>query len=478
MQRIGIWVITALACLLPENALAHLVNPNVGEFYAGMMHPLTSAEHLLPILALAAVVGQKSRDAARRVVFVFPLALMAAIVAGDGYSSLTWMQTVNLLVLIALGAMVLIADRASVKTVIAASVFLGLVLGYRSGVDMSFSNVSYRFIPGVGLTGFICVTLVTSWFPATTSKRARIITNLAGITIVIAGLYLLVDRLVLGRMPESGIAGLPSEAYLIELVRSPTLSVPIIVGTIIAVTGWGAAHAITPGHGKAIVAAFLVGSKSTAWHAVWLGLTVTATHTLGVFALGLLSIFASQYWTKEDLLPWIETASGLMIFVIGISLVVRFLRARSTDHDHSHGHGHLHHHTDGGSSSEDAPLVRAETHHHHHDHHHLPADGSAITWKGLIGLGIAGGLLPCPSALVLLLAAISLDRIGFGMLLVAAFSLGLASVLTIVGLLFVKGRGVLESAPRMMALGRILPLVSSLLIVVIGAAIIIRALAT
>ena len=105
-------------------------------------------------------------------------------------------------------------------------------------------------------------------------------------------------------------------------------------------------------------------------------------------------------------------------------------------------------------------------------------DGSPVTWKSLLGLGIAGGLIPCPSALVLLLAAISLQRIGFGLLLVVAFSLGLASILTVVGLLFVKGKRVLDSAPRMMALGRILPALSSLLIVIIGAGILLRALFT
>lgn len=480
MRKAWILAVVILTGLDTRDALAHLVNASVGEFYAGMVHPLTSLEHLLPILALAAIASQKSRDNARWVVFVFPLALMGAIIAGNHYSSLDSMNVVNLVALIVLGVMVLTANRISGKILVPVAAAIGLILGYRSGMDMSYSDVGYKFVPGVGLTGFIAITVATAWFPTASSNYVRMIVRIAGTGFVLMGLYLLGKMLLLGGVPADGIAGLPSEEYIVGLVKNPELSLPVVVGAMIAVTGWGAAHAITPGHGKAIVAAFLVGSRSTPWHAVYLGLTVTLTHTLGVFILGFLTVFASRYWATQDLFPWIEMTSGLIVLTIGIGLFVSFIKARLTSGNRESGHAHRHSLQE--FSSKGSPRSRSEDipHDHHHGHSHMPTgtDGSPVTWKSLLGLGIAGGLIPCPSALVLLLAAISLQRIGFGLLLVVAFSLGLASILTVVGLLFVKGKRVLDSAPRMMALGRILPALSSLLIVIIGAGILLRALFT
>ncbi|MCP4623828.1 MAG: ABC transporter permease, partial [bacterium] len=246
--------------------------------------------------------------------------------------------------------------------------------------------------------------------------------------------------------------------------------------------GWGGAHALTPGHGKAIVGAYLVGARSTPWQAVYLGLTVTATHTLGVFTLGLITLFASKYLVAEDLYPWLGAVSGFMVLAIGAFLLVKrwkdwrsvtnahehqlnnYGHEHNHDHDHSHDHIHDHAHDD-------------DLHHDHHDHDHdhghthLPpgADGASITWRSLLGLGISGGLLPCPAALVLLLAAVSLQRTGLGLALVIAFSLGLAGVLTAVGLLFVKGGQLINRVPRATAMARFLPVLSSLAIAVIGA---------
>lgn len=480
MRKVWILAVVILVDLNPKDALAHLVDVRMGEFYAGMIHPLTSLEHILPMLALAVIASQKPRDTARWVVSLFPLTLMSAIILGNQYSSLVGIHAANLIALIALGAMVLTENRLTGKIVVLTAVGIGLILGYRSGMDMSYSRVGYQFVPGVGLTGFIVITFAAAWIPAASSTSIRTIIRLAGTGFVLAGIYLLGKGLLFGGVPSDRFASLPSEEYLIELVKNPELSIPVIVGTMIAVTGWGAAHAITPGHGKAIVAAFLVGSRSTPWHAVCLGLTVTATHTLGVFALGLMTLFISRYWVTQDLFPWIEMASGIIVLVIGISLLVRFMKGWLAGDRREYGHVHNHDHQE--SSFEGSHPVSSERRpqHHHHGHSHLaPGESdSPVTWKSLLGLGIAGGLLPCPSALVLLLTAMSLQRIGFGLVLVVAFSLGLAGVLTVVGLLFVKGKKMLDNAPRMMALGRILPVLSSLLIVVIGAGILLRSLFT
>jgi nickel/cobalt transporter (NicO) family protein len=129
---------------------------------------------------------------------------------------------------------------------------------------------------------------------------------------------------------------------------------------------------------------------------------------------------------------------------------------RVDHHHHLHAHDHHGHQHDHGG--------------HHHGHSHLPpgVDGAAVTVRSLLSLGISGGLLPCPSALVLLLTAMSLQRTGFGLWLLIAFSLGLASVLTGVGLLFLKGSQLLKDAPGVTALSRYIPVVSAMVILILG----------
>ncbi len=220
---------------------------------------------------------------------------------------------------------------------------------------------------------------------------------------------------------------------------------------------WGAVHALSPGHGKTVVAAYLVGARGTARHAAFLGLTVTATHTAGVFALGLVTLYLSRYILPETLYPWLSVASGVLVVVIGATLFVQ--RLRGGGHHHHHGHEHEHGH-------------------HDHDHDHLPpgADGSRVTWRSLLALGVSGGLIPCPSALVLLLGAISLDRLGFGMVLVTAFSVGLAAVLTAIGLLLVYARRLFERASLAPRVPRLLPALSALVVALAGVAIVAESL--
>jgi len=228
---------------------------------------------------------------------------------------------------------------------------------------------------------------------------------------------------------------------------------------------WGAGHAFSPGHGKTVVGAYLVGSRGTARHAVFLGVTVTITHTLGVFALGLVTLFASRYVVPERLFPILTFVSGALVAAIGVSLFVQRLRAALGVPDHAHDHDHAH---DG-----DPTLPHS---HGGRMHSHLPpgADGSAITWRSLLALGISGGLLPCPSALLVLLSAVALHRIGYGLLLVVAFSIGLAATLTGIGLAFVYAGGLLNRWKPDAAshpLVRILPVFSALVITVVGAVI-------
>lgn len=180
----------------------------------------------------------------------------------------------------------------------------------------------------------------------------------------------------------------------------------VLILLLLAAMGWGALHALSPGHGKGMVAAYLVGTRGTARHAVGLGLTVTVTHTVGVFALGLVTLSLSAYVLPEHLLPYLTLASGLMVVAVGAGV----LRGRAR-HARAHHHGQ---HGDG---------------HHHHHHHH-----DDLTPRGIVAMGAAAGIIPCPSALVVLLAAIAQGEIALGLLLIVAFSAGLALTLTVLGL--------------------------------------------
>jgi nickel/cobalt transporter (NicO) family protein len=248
------------------------------------------------------------------------------------------------------------------------------------------------------------------------------------------------------------------------------LTAGLVVFSLLAALFWGAAHALTPGHGKAIVAAYLVGTRGTARHAALLGLIVTVTHTVGVFALGLVTLALSQLIVPEQLYPWLNLASALLVVAVGVAVLRARVRGRARhDHHHGHHHDHAHHGERGHHHHHDAD--RGD---HHHHHHHLPASGSGL--RGLLAVGVSGGLLPCPSALVVLLAAISLERIGYGLVLIVAFSLGLASVITGIGLVAVAARRTFARLRLDGPVVRVLPAVSAFVIVALGVAMTVRAL--
>jgi ABC-type nickel/cobalt efflux system permease component RcnA len=234
----------------------------------------------------------------------------------------------------------------------------------------------------------------------------------------------------------------------------------VLVLLLLAAFGWGAVHALSPGHGKAMVAAYLVGARGTARHAVALGLTVTVTHTIGVFALGAVALGLSAYVLPEDLYPWLNLASGLLVLGVGASVVrarVRRARAPAHDHAHEHHHEHDHHHEHG---------------HHDHGHGHHHHDHGDLRPRALLAMGASAGLIPCPSALVVLLGAVAQHQIGLGMVLIVAFSAGLAATLTGLGLLVVAAGRVstrLSGARAGRALA-VLPALSAIAIVAVGLA--------
>ena len=223
----------------------------------------------------------------------------------------------------------------------------------------------------------------------------------------------------------------------------PTFGVVLL--SLLVAAFWGAAHALTPGHGKALVAGYLVGTRGRPRHAFALGATVTVTHTAGVFGLGLVTLGLSTVVVPEQLYPWLTLVSGVLVVGVGAGVLVR--RAR-----HAHGH-HGHHHA------------------HHHDH-----QGDDIGVRGILGIGAAAGLLPCPSALVVLLSAIALHRLAFGLALIVAFSVGLAATITAIGLVAVLARRAFGRARLDGPLIRALPALSAAVIVAVGLVITVKAI--
>jgi nickel/cobalt transporter (NicO) family protein len=226
------------------------------------------------------------------------------------------------------------------------------------------------------------------------------------------------------------------------LIARDDLGLGVILLSLAIAAFWGAAHALTPGHGKAIVAGYLVGSRGKPRHAVALGLIVTATHTAGVFALGLVTLLLSEFIVPEQLYPWLTLASGLLVVGVGSTVLWKRLRRRL-----AHAH-----------------------HHDHHEHEHGFGRG------GLLGVGIAAGLLPCPSALVVLLSAIALHRVGLGLALIVAFSLGLAATITTIGLIAVLARRAFGRLRLDGPLVRALPAASALVVLAVGVGITLNAL--
>src|SRR5262249_30903811 len=211
---------------------------------------------------------------------------------------------------------------------------------------------------------------------------------------------------------------------------------------------WGAAHGLGPGHGKSIVAAYLVGSRGTARHALLLGGTVTVTHTIGVFTLGLVTLSLSQFIVPDTLYPWLNLVSALLVVGVGLSVlrwrVVDWRRAQAHEHAHLHGHPHDHDHDPG----------------HSHD--------VSLSARGLLGVGISGGIIPCPTALVVLLAAISLHRVGYGLVLIVAFSLGLAATMSGLGLAAIAAKSAFARVDLGGSAVRLLPAASALVVLGLG----------
>ncbi len=218
-------------------------------------------------------------------------------------------------------------------------------------------------------------------------------------------------------------------SYLYE----KNLTTPVIIGALLTALLLGAAHAFSPGHGKALVSAYLIGSGGKRRHAILLGIIVTLTHTAAVFLLGLVFIVLSKRVLPEQATPYIGMASGITIVIVGINVLVKRW--------HTFKHGH------------------------HHDHE---SEHGAPSFKSLLAMGISGGIVPCPSALALMLIAISINKAALGIVLVSAFSLGLASVLIVLGLFAISASSIFQKIDSEKRFLKIAPVVSAIAVIIIG----------
>ncbi|MFJ8854862.1 hypothetical protein [Streptomyces sp. NPDC102437] len=216
----------------------------------------------------------------------------------------------------------------------------------------------------------------------------------------------------------------------------------------------GAFHACAPGHGKSLVAGYLVGGRGRARDALWLGAIVAVMHTASVTALALGWWLAAQHAPDVAAVTnWLQLIAALVVVVVGVGLLRRHLINRKHGHSHGHHHGH--------------------GHDHHHDHsHHIPASTSLLTWRGILLLGTSGGLLPSPSAFLVLLGGLLTGRVGAAVAMVVAFGAGMALTLTGVGLAVLRGRDVFlaraAASSALRAWGNRVPFVAAWAVVIGG----------
>ena len=264
------------------------------------------------------------------------------------------------------------------------------------------------------------------------------------------------------------------QEILLDLVRQKEFSISFYLFALVIALALGALHALTPGHGKTVVAAYLVGSRGTTLHAVVLGTIVTLTHTGSVFLLGIITLAASQYILPTTIIPLLEILSGLLIVGLGLYLLwQRFLFWRKSLKPVPEKQPRKVSLTPSASNKKITGGIKVEKasanlHHHGDGKMHSHDVPESITWRSLIALGISGGLVPCPDAIAILLVAIAINRIFLGLALIVFFSLGLAVVLIVIGLLMVNSRRLFDRISFLDKLAPVMPIVSAVIVLALG----------
>jgi ABC-type nickel/cobalt efflux system permease component RcnA len=277
---------------------------------------------------------------------------------------------------------------------------------------------------------------------------------------------------------STGVPGGVAAADLPAIFRTTDLSPWVVLVALLTAAALGAAHALTPGHGKTLMAAYLVGTRGTPLHAAGLGLSVTVSHTLGILALATVIVGAEGVFSPDVVVRAAPVVAAIGIVLVGGWMLANEARRRRRravhdhehDHEHRHEHQHEHPHDDGHANGGIDAVAGAHTH-RGVTHSHLPRTGSTITWRGLFALGLAGGLIPSTSALLILLGSIAAGRPAFGFVLVVAFGLGMAIVMSGIGLALVLARGRLDRLDGSTTLGRLsghVPLAAACIVLALG----------
>lgn len=245
--------------------------------------------------------------------------------------------------------------------------------------------------------------------------------------------------------PNGTAASWLSSNVLSDLFVRPDQTPLLVLLTILAALGLGALHALEPGHGKALLAFTLVGVRATTRQAMILAVSLTAAHTAGVLLLGIVLFFAAGF-VSETIYPWITLVSGAAIAIIGARSLARYvaiLRGASHEHHHDRTHSHAHSHAVQGTQP--------------------------LNFKSAVVAAMSGGIAPCPAAIVVLLAALRLHHLGYGIVLIVIFSIGLAGVLTAIGIAVVHGAAWLSQRSLYGKVAAYGPLLTALVISSIGA---------
>jgi ABC-type nickel/cobalt efflux system permease component RcnA/Tol biopolymer transport system component len=279
---------------------------------------------------------------------------------------------------------------------------------------------------------------------------------------------------------------------LTDLVKAGQLSPWFLAGAFLLSVVLGSLHALTPGHGKALVGAYLVGSQGTTRDAIILGSIVTLTHTGSVVLLGLVTLLASHYILPALIAPWLEIVSGILVVGFGLSLLVRrrgalggwLGRAKGDVADGVPGPATTHHlpHEESDHAEADlhshGPNPHVHSHagpsEHAHTHTHALPDRQ-VSARSLLALGVSGGLVPCPDAIAILLVAVAVNRVPFGILLILSFSIGLALVLIGIGIAMVRGLRFVTRSDLLSRFAVYTPILSAVVVTGLGVALTVSA---
>ncbi len=281
--------------------------------------------------------------------------------------------------------------------------------------------------------------------------------------------------------PATGAVPGGSGAELPSIFRTADLTPVVLLLSLVTAAALGAGHALTPGHGKTLMAAYLVGTRGRPMHALGLGLSVSISHTVGILVLAAIVIGAADVLPPDLVVRAAPVVAAISILGIGAWMLFGEWRRRRSasaaahahdheqahDHDHGAAHDHEHPHEHEHAHEQADPAPDGTHTHGGMRHSHLPPAGTSISWRSLFVLGLAGGLIPSTSALLILLGSIAAGRPAYGFVLVVAFGVGMAAVMAGIGLAMVFARDHVDRLPAGAGLGRareLIPLVAAVLV--------------